>query len=459
MDNETSSSHFSRQAKYGLNLAIYALAALAIVVVVNLIANRFVKQVDLTANKRYSLSQQTDKILKGLNRDVELLYFDRKSGFNGVKDALDQYATASHRVKVTYVDPDREPGKAEKYKVKTYGTLIVAMGDKTETAKSTKEEDLTATIIRVMKGGPKTVYFLQGHGERDIASDERLGYSAAKKLLEESNYKVATVSLMEQAPKMPADATTLVVAGPAKDLLDPEIGAIRDFIKGGGRALFLVNPFTPPKVVALLEEFGADVHNSLVVDTSGIGRLFGTDELMPLVVQYEADPITKDLTNTATLFPFATAVKSSTKAMPGAEFRLLAKTSDKSWATSDVHAKQISFREGKDEKGPLALAGAGAYKAMGAPDETKEGRYVVCGSSDFLANAILGFNGNKDLFLNMMNWLSSDEDLISIRPKDPEDRGVNLTAAQMRLVFYFSLVFVPLLVIGGGLGVWWKRRA
>ena len=92
-----------------------------------------------------------------------------------------------------------------------------------------------------------------------------------------------------------------------------------------------------------------------------------------------------------------------------------------------MHAKQISFREGKDEKGPLALAGAGTYKAMDAPEGAKEGRYVVCGSTDFLANAILGFNGNKDLFLNMMNWLSSDEDLISIRPKDPEDRGVNLS--------------------------------
>ena len=159
-------------------MAVYALAALAIVVVVNLIANRFVKQVDLTANKRYSLSQQTDKILKDLNRDVELLYFDRKSSFNNVRDNLEQYAIASHHVKLTYVDPDREPGKAQKYNVKTYGTLIVAMGDKTETAKSTKEEDITGTIIRLMKGGPKTVYFLQGHGERDIASDERLGYSA-----------------------------------------------------------------------------------------------------------------------------------------------------------------------------------------------------------------------------------------------------------------------------------------
>jgi ABC-type uncharacterized transport system involved in gliding motility auxiliary subunit len=357
------------------------------------------------------------------------------------------------------VDPDREPRKAQKYNVKSYGTLIVALGDKTEQAKSVKEEDVTASIIRLVKGGAKLVYFLQGHGEKDIASDERLGYSTAKKLLEEGNYQVKTTSLMEQSPKVPADATILVIAGPSKDLLDPEVGAIRDFIKGGGRVLFLVSPATPPKLVALMGEFGADVHNSVVVDTSGIGRLFGTDELMPLVVQYESHPITKDLTNIATLFPFSSAVKDSGKAMPGAEFKLLAKTTDKSWSTNDVKAKQISFHKGQDTQGPIALVGAGTYKPLGATEDAKEGRFVVGGSADFLSNAIVGFNGNRDLFLNIINWLSSDEDLISIRPKDPEDRGVNLYTAKMRLVFYLSLVMLPLAVIAGGLSVWWNRRA
>lgn len=450
----------SRQAKYGLNMAIYILAALAIVVIVNLIANRFVKQVDLTANKRYSLSPQTVKILKGLNNDLDMLYFDRKSGINTVRDNLQQYTVASHHVKLTYVDPDREPGKAKQHNVNTYGTLIVSMGDKTQLAKSTKEEDVTGAIIRVLKGGPKVVYFLQGHGERDINSDERIGYSGAKKALQDNNYEVKTLSLMEQNPKVPDDATAVVIAGPSKDLLDPEIDALRDYIKGGGRAMFLVHPHTPAKLVSLLEQFSVDVHNSVVVDTSGIGRLFGTDELMPLVVQYENHPITKDMTNVATLFPLATAVKNTGKGMPGAEFTLLAKTTDKSWATDQVNAKQISFRKGEDTQGPIALAGAGTYKPLDAAgDAVKEGRIAVAGSPDFLANGILGFNGNRDLFLNMVNWLSSDEDLISIRPKDPENRGVNLSISQMRTVFYLSVIAVPLLVIASGVSVWWRRRA
>ena len=87
-----------------------------------------------------------------------------------------------------------------------------------------------------------------------------------------------------------------------------------------------------------------------------------------------------------------------------------------------------------------------------------ETRYVVTGSADLISNAILGFNGNSDLFLNMMNWLSSDEDLIAVRPKDPEDRPVELTPTELRMIFFLSLVVVPLAVVVSGFGVWLRRR-
>jgi ABC-type uncharacterized transport system involved in gliding motility auxiliary subunit len=60
--------------------------------------------------------------------------------------------------------------------------------------------------------------------------------------------------------------------------------------------------------------------------------------------------------------------------------------------------------------------------------------------------------------MNMLNWLSSDEDLISIRPKDPEDRRLNMNARQASMLFYESVVLLPLAIIIVGVGVWWKRR-
>ncbi|MBI4463709.1 MAG: GldG family protein [Acidobacteria bacterium] len=449
----------SRQAKYGLNTALYSLLALAIVVVVNLIANRFVKQVDLTSNQRYSLSPQTQKILAGLDRDVNLIYFDRRQNFDNARDLLEQYSTESRRVKLTYVDPDREPGKATQYNVKTYGAVVVAIGDRHEQTKGLQEEDITNTVIRMLKGGAKSVYFLTGHGERDVASTERLGYSEAKKALEDSNYEIKPLSLLEQSPQIPGDASIIVVAGPQKDLLDPEAEAMKRYIMKGGRVLFLINPSTPPKLRALLEDFGVDARNNVVVDTSGLGRLFGTDELMPLIMQYETHPITKDMANTATLFPMASALQVSGMSMPGAEFQLLAKTTQNSWASTDVRSQTVKFRKGEDLEGPLALFGVGVYKDPEAKEGAVEGRIAVSGSTNLISNAILGFNGNRDLFVNTMNWLASDEDLISIRPKSPEDRRVELSGPQMNLVKYTTLVIVPLGVVLAGLGVWWRRRS
>ena len=457
----------SRQAKYGLNTAVYTLVALAIVVVANLIANRFTKQIDLTANQRYTLSPQTGQILDDLQTDVEFLYFDRRANFGNVEDRLAMYPTRSPNLKVTYVDPDRERGLAEQHNIRSYGTLVIAASGRSEQVTNITEEDITNAVIKVLKGGPKKIYFLTGHGESDIDSTERLGYSAAKTALMESNYTVETLSLLEQNPRIPDDCSALIIAGSKNDFLDPEIAAIKDFIMKGGRVFFLMHPHSPSTLVSLLAEFGADAKNTIAVDVSGIGQMFGTDEFMPLVVQYDEHPVTRDMTNIATLFPLSAAVDTSSSGMPGAMFQPIARTTERSWATTEVDAREFTFREGQDVQGPLALFGAGTFTppqaapgapgAEGAETAATEGRFIVAGSESFPANNYIDFNGNRDLFVNAVNWLASDEDLISIRPKEMEDRRVDLQPGQMAMIFYL-LVAVPAFVVLGGLGVWWKRR-
>src|SRR5262249_43107589 len=157
-------------------------------------------QWDLTANKRFSLSPETLQILAKLDKNVELIYFDHKENLGaigGPKDLLDQFPLHSSKVTVSYLDPDRDRAKSTQYNVKAYGKIIVASGDKFEEAKGTKEEDVINSIIRVLKGGTKNVYFLTGHGERETTSTERLGYSEAKKALETTNYTVKTLSLLQ----------------------------------------------------------------------------------------------------------------------------------------------------------------------------------------------------------------------------------------------------------------------
>ena len=130
-------------------------------------------------------------------------------------------------------------------------------------------------------------------------------------------------------------------------------------------------------------------------------------------------------------------------------------SSDSSLATTKLNSPDIDPNDPKNKKGPLTIAAAGSYNTG---KENSQGRFVVIGSSEWVANSFLPFKGNRDLALNTMNWLSSDEDLISIRPKTPEDRKVTMTRAQMSMVRITSQFVIPLIVIVAGVSVWWRRR-
>ena len=200
----------------------------------------------------------------------------------------------------------------------------------------------------------------------------------------------------------------------------------------------------------VLAGWGATMDADLVLDTSGVGQVFGMGPEVPLVTTYDSHAIGRTMKDVATGFPIARSltVKNGDKTM----VEKLFETSADSLAT--INLKSSDIRPGPtDKKGPLTLGAAGKFNGGGT---NGAGMFVVVGSSRWIDNSFLRFNGNRDLFLNMLNWLSSDEDLISIRPKDTEDRRLSLTARQMMLVFYSSVIAIPLLIIVAGAGV--RRR-
>jgi len=115
----------------------------------------------------------------------------------------------------------------------------------------------------------------------------------------------------------------------------------------------------------------------------------------------------------------------------------------------------VNVNDPKNKKGPLTIAAAGTYDTG---KQNVQGRFAVFGSSTWAANRFINVLGNNDLALNTINWLSSDEDLISIRPKEQDNRRVNMTRAQMNFVSLTSQFLLPLLVVIAGVSVWWKRR-
>ncbi len=436
----------ARQTKYAAYAATYILVIIAIIATANVLANRYDKSYDTTANKRYSLSDQTVKIVKGLKQDATITYFDQVSRYQSAKDQLDLYANLSHRIHVEYVDPDKNPQLAREAGIKNYGTAVVQVGANKQEAKSITEEGITGAFIRDLKNTTRTVCFLTGSGEHQIDDSSRNGYSRFKDLLGKDEYATKSISLLEKA-EIPGDCTVLVVAGPNGDYQQPEVEAIKKFVEDGGRALFLLDP--PLKIgrseiadndalTSVLQSWGITVDKDLILDLNPIGQLYGLGPQVALV---------------DSCFPLSRSidVKSGSKT----SVEKLFGSSESSLATNKLDSPKINPNDPKNKKGPMSIAAAGTYNTG---KEDSQGRFVVIGSSAWAANSFINFKGNSDLALNAMNWLSSDEDLISIRPKEPEDRRITMTRAQMNWVRTTSQFLLPLIVVFAGVSVWWRRR-
>jgi ABC-type uncharacterized transport system involved in gliding motility auxiliary subunit len=203
----------------------------------------------------------------------------------------------------------------------------------------------------------------------------------------------------------------------------------------------------------MLAGWGVTADKDLLLDENPVAQLVGLGPEVPLITAYDSHAIVNDLAGTATGFPIARSleVKNADKTTVSKLFS----TSSNSYSTYNLSSAEIRIDPNKDKKGPFALAAAGTYDT-GKP--SSQGRFVVVGNSRWASNSFLRFNGNRNLMLNMMNWLSSDEDLISIRPKEQDDRRISLTRAQFLMVRSVSQFLLPLVVVIGGVFVWFRRR-
>ena len=453
-----------RKTKHGLNTLIAILLFIGVLALVNFLSNRHHLRHDLTETGIFSLADQTVKILEGLDREVAVYAFFQVPDHR-LEDLLNEYKLVSGRFQFEFIDPDQEPERAKAYDIRQYGTVVVKSGESEEQLTDVTEEKLTNAILKVSRDQKKVIYFLQGHDERDIENIERDGYNAAKKALEEENYSVSPLMLAGEN-EIPGDCAALVVASPRVAPFEDELEKIGRYLEGGGSLLFLLDPYPAVGLETFLGRWGVKVGDDVVVDASGVGRLFGAGPTIPLVSDYPSHAITKDF-NVMTFFPLARSVSTQKPESGGPSPQAILKTSNRSWAESNYRAKP--FQLDKDDiKGPVTIAVAmtktiGAEKDTVPAGETPEeksqsARMVVVGDSDFACNSYFSASGNSDLFLNVMNWLAEEEDLISIRPKTPDDRRVTMTAAQSRYVFYLAVIVMPLIVVIAGVIVKIRRR-
>jgi ABC-type uncharacterized transport system involved in gliding motility auxiliary subunit len=390
----------ARQTKYAAYAASYIVIVIAAVVVANMLADRYSKSYDSTANKRYSLSEQTSKIVKGLKQNAVITYFNQSTRFRDGKDLLEQYASLSPKVQVKYVDPDKDPEIAREAGIRSLGTAVVQVGAKKEEAKAITEEGITGAFIRDLKSNTRTVCFASGSGEHQLDDSDRGGLSHFKDLLAKDNYEAKSVDLLTKA-EIPTDCTTLVVAGPTKNYEQPEVDAIKKYVENGGRALFMLDP--PLKLghdeiadndalTKLLQSWGVTLDKDMILDLNPLGQIAGLGPQVALVTSYASQPIVDELRGTATGFPLARSLE--IKNTDKTNVQKLFDSSSTSLATSNLSSPEVNIKDPKNKKGPLTLGAAGTYNTG---KENSQGRFVVIGSSTWAANRFIDFNGNNDL--------------------------------------------------------------
>ncbi len=469
------------KAVIGANVTVMVVLALLLFGMANYFSARHYHRFDLTRIKIYSLSDQSKAILKELKGPIKITVFFQPTHalYGPMRELLQGYQYhGDKKVEVEFVDPGRDYARAkilaEKYKIDDMNLVIFESGDRNKYigaqaiadydyqgffgggAPKLKafrgEEAFTSAILAVTEERKPSIYFMTGHGEKEIEkTDPAAGYSVVSQLLQHANFDVQEFSLLREG-KIPQTADLVVLAGPNVALAEMEIQELGMYLDGGGKLLLMADPLTEPGLTELLKKHGIELGNDVIVDPAK--KLPFVSPANVFITEYGSHPITEKIQGLATLFPLARSVSPAAPLPSDISVVELAKTTSYGWGEAKTAVNEFQFNEGEDKKGPVSIAVAMEKKLEGE----KTARMVVIGDSDFISNSQLGNLGNKDFFFNIIHWLVQQEKKIAIGPKIPEQVNLNLNASQMGQVFWETIIGLPLLSLALGGAVLWRRR-
>ncbi len=449
---------------------------------------------DLTEAGLYSLPEQTATMLDRLEQPVKITYFHDRM----MRETVELYQLMADRtdmVTVEFYDPTLNPAQARMLGVQFAGTAIMVSEDRELQVHGNSETDIANGILRVSQGAKQRICFLDGHGEADPFSTESHdhlestgghshglgvqyvlhethGLAKARNSLETTNYTVAKLSLAVGGDPL-ADCAVLVVAGPKAALLPGEVVAVEAYLLAGGNGYFMLDPFLETGLEPVLRQYGVNLDDTMVIDEASH---FWSDISAPAVTSYNNHAVTRELP--LTFFPGARSL-SPTARVPGTNVSPLINSSTNSYA--ETSADRAEFDEGSDMAGPNTLMviairrpvtpDSAAAIALGPREQTDaaeppaavneataESRIAVVGDSDFATNSFFHFLGNGNLFLNTVNYLAAQENLIGIEPRTYDLPRLSLTNRQMKGTFFLAVFLIPALLAVIGTGVWWRRR-
>ncbi len=458
-----------RALHFGALTAVSVTALVAVLAVANWTAYERPRSWDLTKNHIFTLQEDTVRTLAGLKSDVKAIAVYRmdEEGYAQAEALLKRYAALSPHFTYEMVDPYKSPEKARTYGIVSGGPrILLVSGAQKAPASAPDEQGITNALVKVTRSGSRKVYFTTGHGEPAPDSEDPRGYAEFAKGLAGEGYTVAPLSLMDKAD-VPADASVVIVAGARTRFLQGEADALERYAAKGGHLGIFLEPQADAGLDHLLATYGIEADDDVVVDPSPAAQILGSP-VSPIVHPSSAHAISRELADTALVFPTARSLVALTRA--AVKPTPLALTGREAWgetAVKGVFERGVARRDAGEKVGPLPVAMAAEKPAEKGPEKGAGGtagpaagsRVVVAGDGDFFTNKYLQLGGNRDFALNAVGWLAEQEDRITIRPRSREASVVMLTEAQATALKFLTVDVLPVALLGLGLAVWTVRRS
>ncbi len=479
MRNRILDSLKSPKFRFGGYATLITVAVVAVLVVINVLVDQVPAKLDLTSEKLYSLSDQTLKLLQGLQKDITITTLGKEGSQDAtVKEVLGRYATASRHVKLASVDPELNPGWAKQYSASTdmtAGSIVVdAGGGRNRTISQydlysvdydqqtgqyqltglTVEQRVTSAISFVTETSNVVIYTLKGYGADTLAT-----YTLTAPV-ENLNYATKDLDLVVDAA-VPPDAGLVLLLNPRTDIPKAEAAKLQTYLAGGGRLLVTVDlqrlPESTPNLEELLHNYGLNFKRMLVVEGDTSRHASGAPYYLLPNLEYHdiLSPLKNN--NIPVLLPGAMAIGQESLKKTSLKIENLLTTSGAAYGKADYATAATIERQPRDQAGPFTLAVAVTDPA--AQTGGRDTKLVVVGSGNFVQSTITQqLPGNSEFLLNVVSWLGEKTEDISIRPKSLMTYALRINAMWGLLLSGAVVLLIPLGVLGAGLAVWLRRR-
>ncbi|MDQ1911340.1 GldG family protein [Paenibacillus sp. GD4] len=454
----------------GTNAAVLSLAVIGIFIVLTIFLNSMKSmQVDLTENKKFTLSDQTVQTLQALDKEVRLISLtsDQTDPYikRQVNELVQEYKKRSGKLVFEEYDIVKNPTVAKQYDVDPSGTLVVDNGTQKKTVyyadmfqfgqqqgdyKFSGEEKLTQALVNLNNKEKRKVYFLSGHNEIPLQQ-----MSIWRSGLEGDNYEIKDLNLLRDG-KVPEDAETLFIIGPQNDLTDKEAEVIKEYLNGKGK-LYLALGFNKDmktkwkNIDAIMAQYGIKDQHAVAIDPKQ-SPMLGPLAIVP---DYGYHEITKKLQEYGLLTVISQTIALTTE-NPNADYPATAvlRTTSDAYGETDLEqlVRNRTNKDANDVNGPFNI---------GYVVENKEAKpkAVVLGGSIFLADEFIQLQGNRDFALNSVGWLQEQKDQVTIRPREGDKlQQALIVGSDANWIFYGTVLIFPLLFLLVGGTIWWRRR-